>query len=104
MIDFLVKYWRLILEVILLIISVVVLVLKKKSINPIFQDIYEFALYAVNEVEKSPLKGAAKLDLAVSFVTESLQDKYPGLNVDCYIHFIEYAIELILSTPQKKGD
>ena len=103
--DFILSHYEAILSVLTLIISVVVLILRKKPVNSVYQCIYELAISAVKAAEAEPnIKGEVKLDFALDYVISCLKDKYPNLDIARYCAYIEYIIELILSTPQKKGD
>lgn len=96
--------WRLVLEGVLLIASVVILIIKKKPINSIITAIYCASVEAIKVAELSDYKGKDKLNYCVGIVNASLKHSFPDLEVGTYYHLIVKTIEEILSTPQKKGD
>lgn len=101
--NFIVTNYRLIIEVVILIISVVVFILRKKPVSDILSQLYGWIIVGVNNAEKTDLKGADKLDHVVTFVMTAFHDKYgQSAKLPCSIAYIEFLIESILSTPQKK--
>lgn len=115
MIDFLVKYWRVIFELLMLIASIVLFILKKKPIK-IVDSLKTLVIAAlpdvINRVENykdvfdpsRKLTGDEKLRMALSIVQSYLVDEC-GLDeteLCLYRDWIIEQIEMILSTPQKK--
>lgn len=110
MIDFLITYWKEILDVLILIGAVVLYILKKKPVNvldTIKEVIIELLPLAINKAEESGAAGSDKKVLAAQYVFDALKilgyGAYPELK-ETYGKFIDEKIEVILSTPQKKGD
>lgn len=101
----LLQYWRIVLEVVLLIASVVILIIKKKPVNTIMEALIELCISGVLYAERVPgIKGDQKLEEAISYVNDKLLETYPDLDISRYRGTIKACIELILKTPQKKGD
>lgn len=102
-----INYWLLIVAAIIFILSFILQLFKKKPINSILDDIYKFAILAINETELYSMvdpnvKGESKLVMAVEYVLKWLQALYPDLNVNQYAGYVKDIIESILTTPQKK--
>lgn len=102
--NWLLTNWRIVLEVVLLIVSVLIALFRKKPTEAILTAIYIGCVNAINSAECTKLKGKQKLEYAVGFVNKFLQECYPGINVGSHYGTIVRTIEEILSTPQKKGD
>lgn len=100
---FLVKYWRIILEVILTIVAFVLFIVRKKSVKSIGDYLLTFLPDVLNAAEASGLKGQEKLTYALNACNNKLLDLFPDLDIKKYKAFIIFTIEKILSTPQKKG-
>lgn len=101
---FVFSHYEAILSVLTLIISVVVLILRKKPVNAIITDLYEACIIGVCSVEKTDLKGADKLNKCIEVVNLIISKKYPNLDITHYRRTIVSIIESILITPQKKED
>lgn len=95
--------WEIITAVIVFIISFILQLIKKKSINAIDSDIFYHSISAVLLAEAGDKKGEDKLHAAVEYVLSRLQAMYPKLDVAQYANYVSKVIETILSTPQKKG-
>lgn len=102
--NFLKENWQLIAAVITLIISVVIAIIRKRPVESIYADLYDVAIDACIEAEKSANKGVDKMCAAVSYACNKLSAIYPGINVNKYMTLIAVLIERILTTPQKKGE
>ena len=104
--DFILNHWDVLSSLVLLVISIILLCLKKKTINSIVGEIYELSVAAINDSELQSklvkLSGDAKLAAAIQFVNKQLLVKYPTIDVSKYTDLIKATIEAILSTPQKK--
>lgn len=99
--NFLLQYWRPILGAILVLVSFLLALVRKKPVNNIVALIYEYAFDAVCDVEDSSVIGPTqKLECAVEIVKKMLKAHYPDLKVDSYIAFIVTAIEQFLKAPQ----
>lgn len=106
-IDFIKAYWREILEVLAILISIVICCIKKKPVK-VVDTIKELILkvlpaYIIN-AEASGLTGVDKLELVLKYLHEFLREM--GYGDDIISQYLPYAkaqVELILSTPQKKG-
>ena len=117
MIDFLLKYWRIILEACFLIVSFILFMVRKKPIkltDSIKTQVISFLPKVIKYCENwnkqlasdSKLSGLEKLTMALSMVNTFLIDEC-GLSeseLPLYHDFIVNSIEEILSTPQKKGE
>ena len=103
---FLIRYWRIIVEAILVIISIVVLLLKKKptinEIDNILRWILENLPQFINQVESTGLPGSDKKEAVVYSVIQLVKERFSFKLSDSMIGLISDYIEKILSTPQKK--
>lgn len=108
--DFILTYWRQILDCASILFCVTFFILKKKPINFIDSkrsEILEWLPGAICAAEKSGLKGEDK----VLFVLKVLYDfMFPKFTIsydeflNIYETFIRSHLEAILTTPQKKGE
>ena len=103
-IDFCLQNYRLILDLVSIIVVIVFFIIKKKPVNSIVEAIYQCALLAIIDTEKTDLKGKDKLEYALHLVNKWLGEKYPNLDLKRYQYLITNTIEIILTTPQKKGE
>lgn len=102
--EILITYWKPIVGLLFTIAGFIIALLKKKPVDCILTDIYDFAINAVNSVENSGVVGAEqKLALATMKVCDNLRQKYPTIDALEYKVLIHLIIESILSTPQKHG-
>lgn len=102
--NFCLENYRLILDLVSIVVLIVFFIIKKKPVNSILEAIYQCALLAIIDTEKTELKGKDKLEYAVHLVNKWLGEKYPNLDLNRYQYLITNTIEIILSTPQKKGE
>ena len=100
--DFVLAHYEAILSVITLIVSVVVLILRKKPADHLNSLIFERAIEGVKLAEKQKLSGDEKLTYAIGYVANCIHVTYPDLKTDLYYGLIRCVIEEILTTPQKK--
>lgn len=107
--NFIKDNWKLILEIVVLIVSVVMFIVRKKPVkvvDTIKQSICTWLPGIVSAAEGSGLKGQDKLKYAIDllynvFVSDYLtRDEFDNK----YLSFVTSQIEAILATPQKKGD
>lgn len=113
MIDFIVKNWRLIVELVLLLASIVLLIVKKKPlklVDSVKTMIISYLPEVINRVEayckQRGFSSKDKLRMAVFIIQDYLVSNF-GLTeseLPLYTDFIIGHIESILSTPQKKED
>lgn len=110
MIDFLRENWKLILEAVVLIASVILLIVKKKPVKVlegVINLLNRYVVSAINEAEATGLKGSDKKkychDILIGFAAASLGFDQERTN-RLYGEYVDVLIENILSTPQKKGD
>lgn len=103
--DFVRVYWKVILSVILFIVGFVLALVRKKPVSDIASLLYTWCIEAIKLVENSNTEGSrSKLNLAIKIVKTYFDLYYPNANFSLYEKTVENYIELILSTPQKKGD
>lgn len=102
--QFIVEYWELLLSAVTLIVSVIVLIVKKRPVTELTTAIYQCCVLAIGEAEKTDYKGDRKLQFAVDLVSTLLKARWPDIDVNKYVNLIVNTIESILSTPQKKGE
>lgn len=108
MIDFLSQYWKQLLEVFALVLSVVFMLIRKKPVKVVdtLREVIVRVLPAlINQAELQPgIKGEDKLAYVIAALTSILHDlNYGDEVIDQYLPFAKEQVELILSTPQKKG-
>lgn len=110
--QFLIQYWEVIVAGLSLIMSIMVMIISKKS-N--FQHVVSYLLQElpkiVNLVEDAQKNGALtkeqKKETAISLAVSDITAKYGKLaekNIGVITKMASKYIEVILSTPQKKGD
>lgn len=102
------NYWREILEVIAVLISIVICCIRKKPVKVIdsLKGVILRILPAVIIVaEQSGKKGADKLELALTLVKDFLKNEMDCGDdvISAHLPFIKEQVEAILETPQKKG-
>ena len=105
--DFILTYWKEILEIVIFIACLVFCIVKKKPIkiqdtlNEIILRLLPGCINSV-EINCSGVDGSSKKKLCTSLVLEALKE-LGYVNLDqSYLDFISQQIEVILSTPQKK--
>ena len=103
--DFICSHWKELLEAFILVLSIILLVVKKKPVkvvDTLKEIICRLLPACLNQAENTELKGDAKrvfaLELLKGAAKEMGYDLDPG-----YLEFATQQIEVILSTPQKKG-
>lgn len=105
--DFIKTYWREILEFVVILISIVICCIKKKPVKVVdtIKEVIVRVLPAfIIKAEASDKKGADKLLLVLDLVKGFLKEMSYGDDViSQYLPFAKEQVELILSTPQKKG-
>lgn len=102
-IDFIRNYWRELLAAVELIVVIVLWIVKKRPVqvvDTLKETIIRLLPYCICKAESAP-KGE-KLGLCISLLTECLAELGIELNDD-YKKFALEQVEVILSTPQKKG-
>lgn len=106
--DFIKLYYREIIEVVAILVSIVICCIRKKPVKVVdtIKEIIVRVLPAfIIQAEASDKKGADKLDLVLSLVTGFLKEMDYGDDViSQYLPFAKEQVELILATPQKKGE
>lgn len=100
--------WRLILEACLVIASFIILLCRKKPIKVLdtLKEVIVRVLPGLINLAESQdgLKGADKLKFVLDQLTLALKDLGYGDDTICqYLPFASDQVEIILSTPQKKG-
>lgn len=103
MIKFIQENWRLILEIALVIVSTVIFIVRKRPVrvvDTVKETICRLLPYCITLAEKAP-KGE-KLSQCLILLSQLLSDMGIELNDD-YKAFALEQVEIILSTPQKKG-
>lgn len=97
--------YRLVIDIAAIIIALILLIVKKKPVNALLEILMSKCLEAVLYVEHLPgIKGDEKLSAAVAFVSDEMLKLYPDIDITRYKKTIVSFIELILKTPQKKGE
>lgn len=103
MFDFLKLYWREILEVVAVLVSIIICCIKKKPVrvvDTVKESICRLLPYCISQAENQP-KGE-KLNFCISLLASTLAEL--GIEfTDSYKQFALEQVEIILSTPQKKG-
>lgn len=107
--EFLITYWREILQVIILLASFVIWICRKKPVkvvDTLKETILRLLPGCINAAEmQSGLTGKDKLNFCISLVQGSLKEMGIGDDIiSTYLPFICNQVEVILSTPQKKKE
>lgn len=106
--EFIKVYYHEIISLIGIIASVVICCIRKKPVKVVdnIKEIIVRVLPAfIVQAEASGKKGADKLELVLSLVKDFLKEMSYGDDVvSQYLDFTKEQVELILATPQKKGD
>lgn len=101
--DFLTNYWREILSLVGLAASIIICCIRKRPVKVVdlLNDlIIRLLPYCINKAEKQP-KGA-KLGFALSILSDLIKEAGFEMDAD-HLKFATEQVEIILSTPQKKG-
>lgn len=103
--NFLLQYWKPIVGVILVLVSFLLTLVRKKPINVVNgfdEDLARWVRNAINAVEAlSGLSSQEKLNRAVDMVLEKIGTYYPKCLENSYLRtVIEIEIEETLKTPQ----
>ena len=101
--EFLLNYWKEILEALVLVTSIIICCIKKKPVqvvDTLKETIIRLLPYCINQAEDKP-KGE-KLVFCLNLLSGLLAELGLQLNDD-YKKFAAEQVEVILSTPQKKG-
>lgn len=105
--DFLKMYYKEILTSLSFIISVIILIVKRKPVfnemDLIKEHVLEVLPSLIISVEKDG-NGVEKLNTVLSLVKEYLKKKFKFTNFDLIEGFVKQSIENILETPSKKGE
>lgn len=105
--QFFVNYWREILSAVALIVSIVLWIVRKKPVkvvDTIKEVIIRLLPALINGAEATGLTGKEKLKLVLDSLSKILIDfGYGDDVVNQYLPFAKEQVEVILSTPQKKG-
>lgn len=100
------QYWRELLEVLALLLSIVICCVRKKPVKVVdtIKEVIIRVLPAfIIKAEASDKKGADKLYYVLDLVKGFLKEMSYGDDVvSQYLPFAQEQVELILSTPQKK--
>lgn len=102
-VDFLKLYWREILEVAAVLVSIIICCIKKRPVqvvDTLKETIIRLLPYCIRSAESQP-KGE-KLAYCLTLLAQTLKDLGIDLTDD-YKKFAAEQVEIILSTPQKKG-
>ena len=107
--NFIKENWKLILEIVVLLVSVVMFIIRKKPVkvvDTLKQTICAFLPGIITVAESSGLKGEDKLKYAIDLLYKVFVKDYLTREEfdNKYLSFVKSQIEAILSTPQKKGD
>lgn len=101
--DFVLNYWREILEVVAVLVSIIICCIKKRPVqvvDTLKETIIRLLPYCILKAE-SASKGE-KLATCIEILKTTLRELGVELNDD-YKAFALEQVEIILSTPQKKG-
>lgn len=107
--DFFTQNWRLILEATLVLVSTILFILRKKPVkvvDTLQQIILRLLPGLINqaEIQFGCGNGSAKLQFVLDLLQSVLTEMgYGGETIQSYLPFAKDQVEVILSTPQKKG-
>ena len=108
--SFVLEHLELCIACVVAFITLLLQVLKKKPVK-VIDGLYAaltkvipgFIVYAEEQIGAG--KGKTKMDVVINLATAYINKLYPGLkDLSPYIQFVKSQVEVILSTPQKKGD
>lgn len=102
-INFLSDNWKVIIEIVVLLTTIILWIIRKKPVqvvDTLKETIVRLLPYCINTAESAP-KGE-KLAACLAVLSQVLADMGIELNDD-YKKFALEQVEVILSTPQKKG-
>lgn len=101
--EFIKNHYELIGSIILVLVSFILALVKKRPVNSLTATLYDLCIKAVNLCESSNVVGSdEKLAFALKLVHTFLDEIYPGIKSSQYDSVIIKTIEEILSTPHKK--
>ena len=104
--DFFLSYWREVLEVVVLLTTLILWIIRKKPVNIIdtCKELICLVLPAfIREAETLFTNGKEKLDFVIDKTVKFLQSSYPDIKMTSdVLKFIKDQVENILSTPVKK--
>lgn len=112
--NILINYWEPIVAVLVLILSFILQLIKKrpfKVIDSVSNFIHTEAVNIINRVEIMAngkkyidFEGyvTSKIDVAIALMKKEIREFFPGIDAEQYVFLIRTIIEDILSTPQKK--
>lgn len=105
MINFINENWKLLLEALILIASVVVFIVRKKPvkvIDTVKETVIRLLPYAITQAEASDKKGDDKKQFALDILSNLLREIALELTPELR-DFAGEQLEILLSLPQKKG-
>lgn len=109
MFEFVKSYWREILEVVLLLVSVIILIVRKPVSSSVKDSIESNLLKSLPQFidfVECPGNGSTKLNrvigLGLKFVISKIGRSLTDDEIDYWTKFITDSVEAILSSPQKK--
>lgn len=114
--EFILTYWKQILDVLSILFCITFFLIKKKPvkvIDSVVTYITSNAVEVINCVEHMANGSkyieyhgviTPKIDVAIDLMKEKIKLFIPNADVNLYSYFIRKVIEDILSTPQKKGE
>lgn len=101
--EFILTYWKEILSLVGLAASIIICCIRKrpvKVVDSLNDLIIRLLPYCINKAESQP-KGA-KLGFALSTLSDLIKESGYEMDAD-HLKFAAEQVEIILSTPQKKG-
>ena len=104
--DFVLTYWKQILDIFSILFCITFFVIKKrpvKVVNSVLDFLYKTIPHFITLYEV-PGHGIEKREKVVDAVILALKDYFPGIDADAWRSCICNIIEEFLSTPQKKGE
>lgn len=106
-IEFLKTYYREIIEISVLLLSVIICLIRKRpcinKMDEIKEDVLEILPILIRGVE-SPGNGSSKKSLVIESVKSFVKKKFKIECPEQVITLVDSQIESVLSTPQKKGN
>ena len=103
--NFIFRHLETILTCTLIVLSIILLIVRKKPVSSVLGHIYAIATQCICNVEDAGIVGSnAKKQLCIKLVKEMLKIQFPDIDADRYDGIIGDIIENILNTPHKKGE
>lgn len=104
-IDFIIQNWQMILAALLMVLTFIISLLKKKpvynEIDNILLSVVEKIPLFINSVESTSMDGSSKKVVVMETIRNYVKSQFSYVLSDSLLIFFDQYVELVLSTPQK---